>query len=103
MYRSRGACLDPIQPQRQGNLERAARIQYGEMRDLQRRFAEAEQVFREDLRKLPGNGWGLYGLQRALQMQRKTEESAEVERQFDAAWRGADLKIKSPCLCFPGV
>jgi ATP-dependent Clp protease ATP-binding subunit ClpB len=30
------------QAQRQGNLEKAARIQYGEMRELQRRFAEAE-------------------------------------------------------------
>src|SRR4029453_13968383 len=25
------------------------------------RFAEAEAVFREDLAKLPDNGWGLYG------------------------------------------
>jgi ATP-dependent Clp protease ATP-binding subunit ClpB len=30
------------QAQRQGNLEKAARIQYGDMRDLMRRFAEAE-------------------------------------------------------------
>jgi ATP-dependent Clp protease ATP-binding subunit ClpB len=30
------------QAQRQGNWEAAARIQYGEMRDLERRFAEAE-------------------------------------------------------------
>ncbi|MDQ3438747.1 MAG: ATP-dependent chaperone ClpB [Planctomycetota bacterium] len=30
------------QAQRQGNWETAARIQYGEMRDLERRFAEAE-------------------------------------------------------------
>jgi ATP-dependent Clp protease ATP-binding subunit ClpB len=30
------------QAQRQGNLEAAARIRYGEMRDLERRFAEAE-------------------------------------------------------------
>jgi tetratricopeptide (TPR) repeat protein len=67
------------------------------------RFEEAEKVFREDLAKLPGNGWGLYGLHRALQMQKKAAESADVERQFDAAWSQADLKIKSPCLCFPGV
>ena len=36
------------------------------------RFAEAEAVFREDLAKLPDNGWGLYGLSRALQLQKKT-------------------------------
>ena len=67
------------------------------------RFAEAETVFREDLAKLPGNGWGLYGLSRALQLQKKTAEAAEAERQFDAVWKQADLKIKSACLCLPGV
>jgi tetratricopeptide (TPR) repeat protein len=67
------------------------------------RFAEAETVFREDLAKLPGNGWGLYGLQRAVQLQEKHEEAAATEKQFDAAWEKADLKIKSPCLCLPGV
>ena len=67
------------------------------------RFAEAEAVFREDLRRLPDNGWGLYGLHRALQMQEKAAESMEAERRFDAIWREADVKIKSPCLCLPGV
>jgi tetratricopeptide (TPR) repeat protein len=67
------------------------------------RFDEAEAVFREDLRRLPENGWGLYGLHRALQMQRKEAASAEVEKRFDHVWREADLTIKSPCLCLPGV
>ena len=31
---------------------------------------EAEQVFREDLRRNPGNGWALYGLSRALRRRR---------------------------------
>jgi tetratricopeptide (TPR) repeat protein len=67
------------------------------------RFAEAETVFREDLAKLPGNGWGLYGLHRAQQLQKKPAEAAATEKHFDAVWRQADLKIKSPCLCLPGV
>jgi tetratricopeptide (TPR) repeat protein len=67
------------------------------------RLVEAEAVFREDLAKLPGNGWGLYGLSRALQLQKKTAEAAAVERQFDDVWKRADLKIKSACLCLPGV
>jgi len=67
------------------------------------RFAEAETVFREDLAKLPGNGWGLYGLYRAQQLQKKPAEAAATEKHFDAVWRQADLKIKSPCLCLPGV
>jgi tetratricopeptide (TPR) repeat protein len=67
------------------------------------RFAEAEAAFREDLAKLPGNGWGLYGLSRALQLQKKADEARAVEEQFDAAWKQADVKIKSACLCLPGV
>jgi len=67
------------------------------------RFAEAEAVFREDLAKLPGNGWSLYGLSRALALQKRAAEAAEVERSFDAVWREADLVIKSACLCLPGV
>jgi len=67
------------------------------------RFAEAETVFREDLAKLPGNGWGLYGLSRALALQKKAAEARAVERQFDEVWKQADLKIKSACLCLPGV
>jgi tetratricopeptide (TPR) repeat protein len=67
------------------------------------RFAEAEAVFRDDLERQPDNGWGLYGLHRALQMQRKKAESAAVLKRFDSVWSRADLKIKSPCLCLPGV
>lgn len=66
-------------------------------------FSEAEAVFREDLRRLPGNGWGLYGLTRSLQAQKKKTEAAAVEQRFDAVWKNADIQIKSPCLCLPGV
>lgn len=67
------------------------------------RAAEAEAVFREDLRRQPENGWGLYGLMRALELQGRKEEAAQVEARFDEVWQGADIRIKSPCLCFPGV
>jgi tetratricopeptide (TPR) repeat protein len=67
------------------------------------RFAEAEAVFREDLARLPENGWGLYGLSRALALQKKAAEAAAAERRFDAVWSRADLQIKSACLCLPGV
>ena len=67
------------------------------------RFAEAEAVFRENLAKLPDNGWGLYGLHRALQLQRKTAEAQAAEQRFDEVWKRADIQIKSPCLCLPGV
>jgi tetratricopeptide (TPR) repeat protein len=67
------------------------------------RFAEAEAVFREDLAKLPDNGWGLYGLQRALALQKKRVEAADAQKRFDTIWSRADVKIQSPCLCLPGV
>ena len=67
------------------------------------RFAEAEAVFREDLAKLPDNGWGLYGLQRALALQKKRAEAADAQKRFVTIWSKADVKIQSPCLCLPGV
>ncbi|HEY7923565.1 MAG TPA: hypothetical protein VII62_10330 [Vicinamibacteria bacterium] len=67
------------------------------------RFAEAEAVFREDLAKLPDNGWGLYGLQRALALQKKRAEAADAQKRFGTIWSKADVKIQSACLCLPGV
>lgn len=67
------------------------------------RTAEAEVVFREDLKRLPGNGWGLFGLGRALRLQPKAAEAEEVEAKFKAAWKDADVQIKSACACLSGV
>ena len=67
------------------------------------RFADAEAVFRDDLAKLPENGWGLYGLGRTLALQKKEDEAAAVEKRFDDVWRQGDTRIKSACLCLPGV
>ncbi len=67
------------------------------------RFAEAEAVFREDIAKLPDNGWGLYGLGRALRVQKKNLEAAEIEKRFKSIWKDADVKLRSACLCLPGV
>jgi tetratricopeptide (TPR) repeat protein len=67
------------------------------------RLAEAEEVFRADLAKLPGNGWALYGLARSLRLQKREAEAAVIEKQFATAWKRADTRIKSACLCLPGV
>ena len=37
---------------------------------------KAETVYREDLRRYPGNGWGLLGLSQSLAAQGKTKEAA---------------------------
>ena len=66
-------------------------------------FQQAEAVFREDLRRLPENGWGLYGLMRSLRALKRPDEADSVEKKFDSTWKLADIQIKSPCLCLPGV
>ena len=67
-----------------------------------RRFAEAEAVYREDLARLPGNGWSLFGLSEALMQQGKPGEVAALRTRFKQVWQKADLTITSSCLCSPG-
>ena len=57
------------------------------------RNAEAEAVYREDLKRFPENGWSLFGLAAALKAQGKTAEAAAVEQRFAKAWAGADVKL----------
>jgi tetratricopeptide (TPR) repeat protein len=55
------------------------------------RPAEAEAVYREDLRRNPNNGWALLGLAKALEGQWK---KADAERaRFKEAWRHADTEL----------
>jgi tetratricopeptide (TPR) repeat protein len=68
----------------------------------QQRFAEAEQIYRDDLARLPGNGWSLLGLAESLRAQKKNEEeAAKTKAKFENVWAKADLKINSSCLCQP--
>lgn len=55
--------------------------------------AEAEQVYRDDLKHFPENGWSLYGLAAALRAQRKTTEAGVVEKRFARAWANSDVKL----------
>jgi tetratricopeptide (TPR) repeat protein len=55
---------------------------------------EAEQVFREDLRRNPRNPRSLFGLMQSLRTQQKEADAAWVEQQFKTAWRGADTKLQ---------
>jgi tetratricopeptide (TPR) repeat protein len=67
------------------------------------RFSEAEKVYREDLLRHPNNGWSLFGLAEALERQQKTDEARSARKQFNRAWRKADITIHSSCLCQPGI
>jgi tetratricopeptide (TPR) repeat protein len=55
--------------------------------------AEAEAVYREDLKRFPENGWSLFGLATALRAQGKSAEAAVVDQRFSKAWSAADIKL----------
>jgi tetratricopeptide (TPR) repeat protein len=57
------------------------------------RNAEAEAVYREDLKRFPENGWSLFGLAAALRAQGKSAEAAAVDQRFSKAWSAADVKL----------
>jgi hypothetical protein len=53
--------------------------------------AGAEAVYREDLRRNPGNGWSLLGLSQCLRKQDKMQQADDVAEQLKAAWIRADV------------
>ena len=56
--------------------------------------AEAEQVFREDLKRNPRNARSLFGLAEALKAQGRADDARWVQREFAAAWKNADIKLQ---------
>ncbi|MFN7966484.1 MAG: hypothetical protein U0V87_12430 [Acidobacteriota bacterium] len=67
------------------------------------RAAEAEAVYRDDLKRYPENGWALLGLSRALNAQGKSTEAGDVDARQKKAWARADVPIASSCLCVKAV
>jgi len=53
--------------------------------------AAAEAVYREDLRREPGNGWALLGLSQALAAEKRASEAAAARRAFVRVWASADV------------
>ena len=58
-----------------------------------KRFEDAEQVYRADLKDHPRNGWSLLGLQQALAG--KGTPSQEVDADLASSWARADTWIRS--------
>ena len=56
------------------------------------RAAQAEAVYREDLRRNPHNGWSLYGLAASLRAQ-KGKDAGPVEQEYRQAWAHADVTL----------
>jgi tetratricopeptide (TPR) repeat protein len=57
------------------------------------RAAEAEAVYREDLRRNPENGWALHGLAAALRRQGKRDEARAVADRRHRAFARADVRL----------
>jgi tetratricopeptide (TPR) repeat protein len=57
------------------------------------RPAEAEAVYREDLRRNPENGWSLFGLAQSLRAQGKSDDGTAVDARFRRAWARADVTL----------
>jgi tetratricopeptide (TPR) repeat protein len=65
------------------------------------RYAEAEAVYREDLRRNRDNGWSLTGLQLALEKQERGPEADELSVRLARAFTTADTRPTSSCYCEP--
>lgn len=57
-------------------------------------YVGAEKVYREDLTYWAKNGFALNGLYESLKGQNRIQESEEVKKQFDVAWKYADSALK---------
>jgi tetratricopeptide (TPR) repeat protein len=55
--------------------------------------AEAEAVFRDDLKRNPNNARSLFGLSESLKAQGKAADAAKVQQQFQQHWNKADTKL----------
>lgn len=56
--------------------------------------AEAERVFREDLKFNAGNGRSLFGLWKAIEAQKRPADAARARAAFQRVWTGADVTLR---------
>ncbi|HYL70451.1 MAG TPA: hypothetical protein VEY89_04020, partial [Candidatus Dormibacteraeota bacterium] len=55
--------------------------------------AQAEGVYRADLKLHPSNGWALQGLAVALGAQGKKRDAARITRELQQAWQHSDFRL----------
>jgi hypothetical protein len=56
--------------------------------------AEAESVFREDLRRNARSGRSLFGLMESLKAQKKSSDAEWVRKQVEEAWKAGPLRVE---------
>jgi len=60
---------------------------------LNRDYAAAEKVFRDEIERRPRNGRALFGLAESLRRQGKEYAAKMVQTEFEKAWQFADTKL----------
>jgi len=58
-------------------------------------YQEAIEVYNEDLKSFPENGWALIGLVNAFEKLGEKDKVNEFKNRFEDAWKYADIKIAS--------
>jgi hypothetical protein len=56
--------------------------------------AQAEKAFRADLEQYPRNPRSLFGLLKSLEAQNKISGEEWVRKEFEAAWKSADVTLE---------
>jgi len=77
-------------------LAGSPRQRLGTLQMQSKRYAAAEQSFRDDLALRPANGWSLQGLNQALAAQGKRSEAQGVARDLARSWALADAGLHTP-------
>jgi len=65
----------------------------------QGRYAEAEEVYRQDLKRHPNNPWSLHGMSECRAKQGDDTEAAMFRARFEKATERSDVKIDRSCYC----
>ncbi|MEO6693627.1 MAG: tetratricopeptide repeat protein [Ignavibacteria bacterium] len=71
----------------------SVRLNLGKVLYSAGKYEDAERVYRDDLKKYPHNGRGLFGLHESLKVQNKNEEAEKIYQELQTAWKNADTKL----------
>ncbi|UOQ66939.1 tetratricopeptide repeat protein [Hymenobacter volaticus] len=71
----------------------SVRHQLGAVLLAAKKYNEAIDVYQQDLKRLPHNGWALSGLYQAYLGAGDTSKAKQTKRELDAAWQWADTKL----------
>ncbi len=76
----------------------SSRLQLGDMLLNMRKYGAAKEVFAEDLKKYPSNGWALKGLELAYRGLYASAQADSVNALYADAWKWADVQLTGPRL-----